>query len=179
MKALGVSAVPADGDWHCEVKFDGYRAIAVVNGGAVELWSRNHKPLAYPEVVPPLARLKCANAVLDGEIVALDEAGRSDFQTLQGRDLGDRPTIAYFVFDLLHLDGEPLTAEPIEERRKKLGRLLRSAGKIVRPSPVFDVPPADFFATARRQGLEGMVLKRRGSRYEPGLRSGADRKSVV
>src|SRR5476651_1984522 len=106
MKALGSEELP-EGRWRCEIKFDGYRAIAVVNAGEVELWSRNHKPLDadYPEVVAALARLKCRNAVLDGEIVALDSAGRSRFQLLQGRALGERPSIVFYVFDLLHLDG--------------------------------------------------------------------------
>src|SRR5450432_1428949 len=91
MKALGVSAIPREGDWRCEIKFDGYRAIAVLNGGKVQVWSRNFKPLRYPEIGPALAKLRCRNATLDGEIVALDSAGHHSFQRLQGRDLGERP----------------------------------------------------------------------------------------
>ena len=173
MKALGVSAVPGPGTgpWHGEIKFDGFRAEAVINGGAAVLWSRNHKPLAYPEIVSALGRLPCASAVLDGELVALDARGHSNFQALQGAAEGGRPLV-YFVFDLLHLDGRSLLGEPIEVRRRALERLLKRAGPAVRISPVFAVAPAALFTQARRQGLEGIVLKRQGSAYEPDQRSG-------
>ena len=71
MKALGVNSVPDPraGSWHCEIKFDGFRALAVLNRGHALCWSRNHKPLDYPEVVAGLEKLKCANAVLDGTFV--------------------------------------------------------------------------------------------------------------
>ncbi len=172
MKALGVPTVPTGGSWHCEIKFDGYRAIAVLNAGKVELWSRNEKPLDHPEVIPALAALKCRNAVLDGEVVALDATGRSNFQALQGRDLGERPPIVYYVFDLLHLNGASCLKLPIEERRELLRRLVGKASSALRLSPSYDVDPAAFFAEARKQNLEGMILKRTGSLYEAGLRSG-------
>src|ERR1043166_2788454 len=122
MKALSVDTVPA-GPWRLEVKLDGYRAIALINGGEIELWSRNRKPLTadYPEVVEALGRIRCATAVIDGEIVALDESGRSRFQLLQGRSLsGARPKIVYYVFDLLQHDGRSLVNEPIEKRQREL-----------------------------------------------------------
>lgn len=175
MKALGVDSVPPDTEprWHCEIKFDGYRALAVLNRKKIELWSRTHKPLDYPELLPALARLKCQSAVLDGEIVALDEKGRTDFQSLQGRDLGERPPIIFYVFDLLHLNGRSLRGEPIEIRREGLQTLVGGDRDVLKLSPTFDVKPAVFFETVRRQGLEGMVLKRHGSLYEPDHRSGA------
>ncbi len=175
MKALGTEEVPA-GDWRCEIKFDGYRAIAVLNEGQVEVWSRNHKPLDvdYPELVEALARLKCRSAVLDGEIVALDEAGRSRFQLLQSRDVGERPTLAMYVFDLLHLDGRPTTGLPLEERQAMLARLLKKPKFPLQLSPWFDdVEPAQLLQSAREQGLEGIIAKRRGSVYESGKRTGA------
>lgn len=174
MKALGVSALPSDppGTWHGEIKFDGYRAIAVLRRGKAELWSRNHKPLDYPEVSGPLAKLKCRDAVLDGEIVALDSTGRSDFQILQGRDLGERPPIVYYLFDLIELDGRSLLAEPIETRRKALRKLLPKPRATLQISPMFDGDPAQLFAAAQRQGLEGIILKRAGSAYESDRRSG-------
>ncbi len=174
MKALGTDTVP-DGDWRCEIKFDGYRVIAVCNGGKVELYSRNHNALgaAYPEIVAALAKLKCQSAVLDGEIVALDKAGRSRFQLLQGRDIGERPTLVYYMFDIVHLDGRDLSAEPLEARQKILARLLRNPKRPLQLSPVFDVDPAQLLAAAREQGLEGIIAKRPGSRYESGHRSGA------
>ena len=174
MKALGTENVPT-GHWRCEIKFDGYRAVAVLNGGAVELWSRNHKELDsdYPEIAAALARVKCRNAVLDGEIVALDAAGRSRFQLLQGREVGERPTIVYYVFDIMHLDGRDLTALPLEDRQKILATLLRKPKRPLQLSPWFDVEPKDLMQAARQQGLEGIVAKRPDSVYESDRRSGA------
>lgn len=174
MKALGVSQVP-EGTWHCEIKFDGYRAIAVLNPPALELWSRNHKPLAgFPEVNAALTRLRCRNAVLDGEIVALDEHGRSRFQLLQGLELGaQRPPVVYYVFDLLFLDGKSLLAEPLEHRRAALEALVGRDGAHLKLSPEFDVAPAALLSEAQRNGLEGIIAKTPGSRYHAGQRPGA------
>lgn len=174
MKALGVEEVPM-GAWHCEIKFDGYRAVAVRNDGRVELWSRNHKPLDsdYPEVAAAVAKLKCRSAVLDGEIVAVDAQGRSRFQLLQGREIGERPNLVYYVFDVLYLDGENVMPRPIEERRARLEKLLRKAPAPLQISPAFDVEPAELMAAARRQGLEGIIVKRPNSAYEADRRSGA------
>lgn len=173
MKALSVDAVPA-GEWRVEVKLDGYRAVAVINDGRVELWSRNHKPLDadYPEVVAALEKLPCANAVLDGEVVALDEQGRSRFQLLQGRGLGERPRIAYYVFDLLHHDGRSLLGEPLETRQAQLAELVGKRAGVLRVSPVFDAEPAAMLEAVRQQGLEGIIAKRARSLYEPDRRSG-------
>lgn len=173
MKALGVDSIPAGGSWHCEIKFDGYRALAVINDGEAELWSRNHKPLDYPEVLPPLQRLNCRNAVLDGEIVALDELGRSTFQGLQGKDLGERPQIVFYVFDLLHLNGASCVSLAFEDRRQRLAKLVGKPTQTMRLSPVYDVDPEALFAEAKKKGLEGIILKRVGSCYEPDRRSGA------
>lgn len=174
MKALSVEAVP-DGRWQLEVKLDGFRALALLNGGEVELWSRNRKPLSdYPEITAALSAVHCANAVIDGEIVALDEQGRSRFQLLQGRGLtGERPTIVYYAFDLLHHDGKSLLEVPLEERQKALERLIGKRGGTVRISPVFEMKPADLLAAVRAQGLEGIIAKLPGSLYEPDRRSGA------
>ena len=175
MKALGSEVVP-NGRWRCEIKFDGYRALAVLNGGRVELWSRNHKPLDgdYPEIVAALKKLKCRDAILDGEIVALDEAGRSRFQLLQGRDLGERPPLRYYVFDLPRLNGAELVALPLEERQARLAEWLGAKPPApLELSPWFDIEPADLLAAAKKQGLEGIIAKRPGSLYEVGRRSGA------
>jgi bifunctional non-homologous end joining protein LigD len=172
MKALGVDALPAGGTWHCEIKWDGYRALAVINRGKVELWSRNHMPLSYPDVLGPLRALKCRNAVIDGEVVALDETGKSNFQALQGRDLGERPPIVFYVFDLLHLNGRSCLTLPIEDRQKLLSTLVGKAKATLRLSPVFDVEPRVLFAEAKKKGLEGIILKQAGSPYEPDRRSG-------
>ena len=175
MKARGTEVVPV-GIWQCEIKYDGYRALALINDGKVELWSRTHNEMTanYPEVVKALEKLKCKNAVLDGEIVALDAQGRSRFQLLQGLGLNaERPALAYYVFDVPHLDGESLAGRPLEERRKRLERLMKSATAPVQLSPAFAVEPADLLAAARKQGLEGVIVKAPGSIYEAGVRSGA------
>jgi bifunctional non-homologous end joining protein LigD len=175
MKALGGEVVPS-GRWRCEIKFDGYRALAVLGGGIVELWSRNHKPLGadYPEIVAALKKLKCRDAILDGEIVALDEAGRSRFQLLQGRDLGERPPLRYYVFDLPRLNGEELVALPLEDRQARLAEWLGTKPPApLELSPWFDIEPAELLAAAEKQGLEGIIAKRPGSLYETGRRSGA------
>ena len=174
MKALSVDVVPT-GKWRLEVKLDGYRAIAVRNGDVVELWSRNQKPLTddYPEVVAAVKKLRCRNAVIDGEIVALDARGRSRFQLLQGRSQrGARPPIVYYVFDLLHHDGRSLVDEPIEERQAALERLVGQRTGAIRFSPVFETDPAELLEAVRQQGLEGIIAKKAGSRYEIDRRSG-------
>ena len=121
MKATLALKPPASGDWDFEIKWDGYRALAVKNGDDVELISRNHKPLTddFPEIRDAVAQLSVETAVLDGEICALDEQGRPRFQLLQSRATGkERPPLRYFVFDLLNLDGEDLRAPPLNERRR-------------------------------------------------------------
>jgi bifunctional non-homologous end joining protein LigD len=175
MKALAVTNVPT-GHWRTEIKFDGYRALAILRDGEVELWSRNEKPLTadYPEVVEALRKVRCETAMLDGEIVALDAEGRSRFQLLQQRALaGARPPIHFYVFDLLHLNGTSWVDAPIEERRAALEKLLGAQAGVIRLSPVFEIEPALVLDEARRQGLEGIVVKQPGSPYEPGRRSGA------
>jgi bifunctional non-homologous end joining protein LigD len=176
MKALGVGEISGS-DWLLEIKYDGYRALAILAGKSAELWSRNEKPLSarYPEVTEAVSKLKCESAVLDGEIAALDEKGRPAFQLLQARAEGGPGSVplVYFLFDLLHLNGVSLLEQPIEERKALLEKLLRGAPKILRFSPVFEQEPAVLLEEVRRQGLEGIVGKRRGSSYESGRRSGA------
>jgi bifunctional non-homologous end joining protein LigD len=175
MKALGVTETPA-GRWLCEIKYDGYRAVAILNGGDAELSSRTHKSMTgdYPEIIGALQSVKCRNAVLDGEIVALDAAGRSRFQLLQNRELNRKEVpLVYYVFDLTYLNGEALGALPLEERRERLQALLKGATKPLQLSPSFYVQPADLMKAARKQRLEGIIAKKPGSLYEPGRRSGA------
>ncbi|MCR6657120.1 MAG: non-homologous end-joining DNA ligase [Opitutus sp.] len=175
MKALGVQQIPP-GDWRLEIKFDGYRALAVVDDGKVELWSRNENSLTedYPEVAQALAGLPCRSATLDGEIVALDEEGRPSFQRLQRRsNEADSGPLLYYLFDLLELNGERLIDAPIEERQKVLTKLLANPSDPLRQSTVFDSTPDELLAHARKLGLEGIVAKAAGSHYEIGRRSGA------
>lgn len=175
MKALGREQPPS-GPWQCEMKFDGYRAIATLNAGRVELWSRAHLSLSadFPEIVQALSKLKCRQATLDGEIVALDANGHSRFQLLQGRGRpGARLPIVYYLFDLVHRDGQSLVNAPLEERREQLVAVVGKARGPLQLSPLFHVEPAELFAAARQQGLEGIIAKRPGSLYESNRRSGA------
>lgn len=175
MKARSTDTVPA-GTWRLEVKLDGYRTIAVLRDGEIELWSRNHNSLTrdYPEIVAGLKSLRCRSAVIDGEIVALDAEGRSRFQLLQGRgNSAVRPSIVFYVFDLLQHDGRSLLSLPIEQRQEALQQLVGKRGGVVRVSPVFEMAPARLLAAVRAKGLEGIIAKQPGSLYEPDRRSGA------
>ena len=174
MKATLVAGPPTHGDWAYELKFDGYRAIALKSGGSVQLLSRNGKDFAkrFPEIAEAVAGLSARSAILDGEIVALDEEGRSSFQLLQALEIGkERPPLAYYVFDLLHLDGADLTAQPLTERRAQLNALLRGAPEPIRESSEIRGNPKKLLAEVRKRGLEGLIGKRRDSIYEPGRRS--------
>jgi len=175
MKALASDIVPS-GLRQCEIKFDGYRAVAVVNGGVAELWSRNRKPLGpdFPDILEELARLRCRSAVLDGEIVALDAEGRSRFQLLQNRGKkGFEAPVVYYVFDIMYLNGTSLVGLPLGKRREMLVSLLGRKKGPLQVSPAFDVEPAELFSVAKKRGLEGIIVKMPGSLYEPDRRSGA------
>ena len=122
MKAKLVYSVPSV-DWIYVVKFDGYRALALRGSGETRILSRNQKDLGgkFTEVKDSIAALDIQEAIIDGEIVALDEKGHSSFQLLQGFDMGEeRPPIVFYAFDLLWLNGKDLQRLPIEERKAKL-----------------------------------------------------------
>ena len=175
MKARSTERVPV-GSWRWEIKFDGYRAVAVLNAGRAELRSRNRLSLsaAYSEIVRALRELKCRDAVRDGEIAALDAGGSSRFQLLQGlKRPGVRPPLVYYLFDLLHRDGQSFLGAPIGKRRAQLVSPIGRARGTLQLSKVFSVEPSDLLAAARAQRLEGIVAKRPGSRYEPDRRSGS------
>src|SRR6202045_2568930 len=126
MKAKLVGSMPSGGYWIYEIKFDGYRALALRGGTETRILSGNEKDLGskFPEVTDSIAALDFEDAIIDGEIVALDEKGRSSFQLLQGFDMGQvRPPIVFYAFDLLQLNGENLKNLPIEERKAKLEEL--------------------------------------------------------
>ena len=114
MKAL-LAESPPRGDWLYEIKFDGFRAIALKGGNETRLLSRNEKDFGgkFPEVIESISELKVRDAIIDGEIVALDEKGLSSFQLLQALELGrERPPIFFYAFDLLRLDGKDLCERP-------------------------------------------------------------------
>jgi len=172
MKALPVEKLP-EGDWLNEIKFDGYRALVFKDGTVVRLMSRNKKAFDYPQLLGALKKLPAERVVLDGEIAALDEKGRSSFQLLQiFKSSGDVPLI-YFAFDLLFLDGKDLRKEPLSARRNLLGNLLKKPPENIRLSDELRGSKDDLLRVAQEFGLEGLVAKRPDSLYESGRRSGA------
>jgi bifunctional non-homologous end joining protein LigD len=167
MLATSTDSLPQGDDWVYEPKWDGYRAIVTVSGGDVSLRSRNGNDLT--ERFKDVARaatlaIRSSDAVLDGEICFLDDAGRSRFSLLQeGGGTG-----VLVLFDLLELESEPLVDEPFEVRRERLEELI-APGSAVIVSPQFDDGQA-LLAAARDQELEGVVAKQRDSKYRPGRR---------
>ena len=158
---------PPTGDaWIHEPKLDGYRIGCRIEGRDVALLSRrdNDWTEAFPEVVAAAKRLKTKAALLDGEVAAVLPDGRTSFQAMQGRG-GGGVTVVYFVFDLLHVDGEDMFAATVEERKTRLRALLGT----VPPVPLRYVDHvvgggAEFFVAACRHRLEGMVSKSRSER---------------
>ena len=174
MQAMFVDSI-RPGNWIYEIKFDGYRALALRGDNETRILSRNEKDLGrqFPEVNAAVAALNVQDVVVDGEIVALDDKGRSSFQLLQGFDMGlVRPPIVFYAFDLLWLNGEDLRGLPIEERKAKLAALLKPPPPAVRYSASFTENIAELLTRVRELGLEGLIGKRAGSRYDS-KRSGA------
>jgi len=173
MNCKAVTKLPEDGKWTFEIKFDGYRCLAVKNVTEVTLFSRNENVLnkRFPNVVEALRAVR-GEFALDGEIVALDEQGRPSFQLLQNSR--SRPLeVFFYAFDLLNDNGEDLQQLPIDQRRAALQRLLRTPKDPLRISPLLEAPPGQVLDAVSKLGLEGVVGKRDGSLYEPGERSGA------
>jgi bifunctional non-homologous end joining protein LigD len=181
---------PADPGWTTEFKWDGIRALCRVEGGRARLRSRNGNDItdSYPEIKALAKTVSSAQLLLDGEIVALDEAGRVSFGALQYRfgttgsealRLSRTTPATYLIFDLLHLDGRSTLELPYSARRELL-ESLELAGPSWQTPPSFpDTPVADVLAAARASGLEGVVTKRPDSPYQPGTRSAAWRKVKI
>jgi bifunctional non-homologous end joining protein LigD len=173
MQCKPVTSLPEGDQWTYEIKFDGYRCIALKVKGKVALFSRNHKSLnsRFPDIVKALAAFT-SDFAADGEIVALDEKGRPSFQLLQNSQ-GQKPPIRFYAFDLLNWDGEDLTGFTIERRRELLTRLFEGCIDPLRLSPLLSAPPDQIISAVQKLGLEGVVGKRGGSVYEPGERNGS------
>jgi len=181
-KALLVAEPPTGDRWLHELKLDGFRMGVLVAGRGtrreVMIISRNGTDYtaAFPEVVEAAMELRARAAVLDGEVVVLDERGRSSFRLLQ--QLGtSRRGLAFFAFDLLALDGEDLKPLPLEERKRRLETLLGQHAGIIRYTPHFDEDGRAVLAHACRLGAEGIVSKCRTAPYRAGSRSDDWRKT--
>jgi bifunctional non-homologous end joining protein LigD len=165
----------SDEDWLYEIKWDGFRIQAVVSDRRVRLLTRNLKDGAtyFPRLLNTPSWIDAREAIVDGEVVALDEAGRPDFGLLQMRlgDAGARDLV-YQVFDLLYLDGRSLLQVPLEDRKRLLQSVLRAHPRVRFAAHVIGEGEA-FYEAAQAQELEGIIAKLRRSRYEPGRRSSA------
>ncbi|MDB6111719.1 MAG: polymerase LigD, ligase domain protein, partial [Pedosphaera sp.] len=162
MKCELVRKLPEGREWIYEIKFDGVRALPIKSERKLALMSRNAKELGakYPEVAEALAKLPCREAVLDGEIVAIDAQGRSSFQMLQAYNMVGRakPVILYYAFDLLNLEGRDLTGLPLVKRKEMLKALLASGPESIRFSANIEADsPARVVKEMKARGLEGLV----------------------
>lgn len=169
---------PFDGaEWLFEIKWDGYRAVAFIEEGKMRLVSRNQNDLTarYPELKHLPQLVKANSAILDGEVVALDEQGRASFSLMQQRT-GFRPggrsavsradvPVLYYAFDLLYLDGYDLRRVPLEDRKRILASLLVT-GDSLRYSDHYAEQGKALFEIARQKGLEGILAKKRESPYQ-------------
>lgn len=167
---LASTGTMTDGDdWAYEMKWDGYRALAALDGTDVRLLSRSGQDMTqtYPRVVDALAALDLSDTVLDGELVAFGRNGIPSFHALQ---TGSAP-VSYLAFDLLRLDGTDVTGAPYDARREALEKLGLDDGTTVRLPPAYEGTLTDAVAASRELGLEGIVAKRRDSIYRPGRRS--------
>jgi bifunctional non-homologous end joining protein LigD len=178
----GLSGIAHDDGWAFEMKWDGVRALARIEGGRVKLISRNDRDMsvAYPELRALGVAVGSMQLLLDGEIVSFDDGNRPSFARLQkrihitgaadARRLAIAQPVVYLIFDVLHRDGQSLLAEPYSARRTLLDTLDLNG-------PAWQTPPAFFGSGAQAvqiskdQHLEGVVAKRRNARYQPGRRS--------
>src|SRR5215831_12231048 len=174
MLLLHTEGLPEGTNWLYELKLDGYRCVAFKTGGTVYVRSRNNKDFngTYPTIVEALADLP-DETTIDGEIVALDESGRPSFNALQNYGSSTRP-LYYYVFDVMIVAGTEIMAQPLSVRRAVLrSHVLSKLDEPIRESPELEASWKDLIQSVKAQGLEGLIAKRRDSRYEPGERSGA------
>jgi bifunctional non-homologous end joining protein LigD len=172
MQCKLVSKLPEGKDWEYEAKFDGYRALVVKNA-KVNILSRRNNSLTneFPAIAAACADLK-ENTVIDGEIIALDKDGKPAFNILQNRRM-HKDAVQFYAFDLLVYQGRSLLNMPLEKRRELLNSILAEMQPPVYFSQTLDAPARAVITAAKSAGLEGIVAKRRDSRYEAGKRSGA------
>jgi DNA ligase D-like protein (predicted ligase) len=181
MLLLKTDALPDEAErWEYELKLDGFRTVGFKTDGRVHLRSRNDNDFSqrYAAVSKALDALP-GETVVDGEIVAVDSEGRPSFTLLQNHGGAGAP-ILFYIFDVMVLAGKDLMREPLDARRDLLERkVLPRLAEPVRHASTLDATLPVLIESVRQHGLEGLVAKRRDSRYEPGVRSGAWRKMRV
>jgi bifunctional non-homologous end joining protein LigD len=173
MKAKLTTLLPEGDGWLYELKFDGYRFLGGKAGEDTRLWSRteNNFTARFPNVAHALRELKARAALVDGELVVPDEEGRPRFQLIQNAD--DTTPVRAFLFDLVSLDGVDLRDQPLTERRARLAAILPARSGVLHLSTELAGTRESLLAEICERGLEGLIAKRRDSRYEAGRRSGA------
>jgi len=179
MKATAIDKPFSDSDWLFELKLDGYRVQTIVDGSKVHMWTRGKKDAGgyFPDLAAaPPTWIRAQSAIVDGEVVAVDEDGNPSFKLLQARAgplrgrLEKAAPIVYYVFDLLYYDGRSLLHVPLEQRKRLLRSVLRDHPD-VRYASHIDGDGEGFLEVVKQRQLEGMVAKLRQSSYEPGYRS--------
>ena len=168
MKAA-IGNLPADDEnWAYEIKWDGYRTLAFVDGGLTRLQSSNLIDVTpkYPELAEFAGSVNASSAIIDGELVVLDGDGRPSFELMQQH----ATQVAFYVFDVLSIDGHDTVGLPYEQRRELVGGLVEAGSNWMVPAHRVGDGPALVAATVER-GLEGVMAKRLGSVYVPGKRS--------
>lgn len=171
MLATLVSEPVEDKEWLYEIKWDGYRAVGYINNGKVEIKSRNNKSFNekfYP-IYDALQKWKI-NAIVDGEIVVINDKGIPDFSDLQAWRSEADGHLNYYLFDIVWLDGYDVMNLPLAERKKILQSIIPESS-IIKLSKIFDATGKEFFALADKMGLEGIMAKKATSLYTPDLRT--------
>lgn len=184
MLALAGEVPKKDAGWAYEFKWDGVRALVYVDAGRVRAFTRNDKSLmsTFPELRDIGPHLGSRSAILDGEIVALDKENRPSFSTLSKRlhvtskteiqKLRSSIPASFFAFDVLYLEGRSLMSHSYDERRAALESLKLHGESFATPPSITNATGAKVLDISRERGLEGVVIKRRASRYLPGSRAG-------
>jgi bifunctional non-homologous end joining protein LigD len=185
MLATLVSAPFDDPDWTFEIKWDGFRVEAVLDRGRVRIWTRGRQDAAgyFGPFLDPADWIAADQAIVDGEVIALDDAGEPDFALLQARIRGkgrggEATPFVYEAFDLMWLDGRSLVDEPLEVRRRLLKDVLRADPRVRLSEDIAENGLA-FFEAAKVRSLEGIMAKDRRSPYQPGKRSMAWQKVKI
>ncbi|MBS3650024.1 ATP-dependent DNA ligase [Pseudaminobacter sp. 19-2017] len=165
-----MSSPPEGDDWIREIKWDGYRTQLIVQDGKARLhtssgldWTDKYRSLATAA-----EKLNVKSAIIDGEVILCDDEGKPDFKRLKSAIHSKSDCLLFMAFDLLHLNGKDVRRLPIEERRKLLQDLIGPENDPIRFSESFEEDAKTVFAAIDRLGLEGMVSKRKGSRYRSG-----------
>ena len=167
-----VDHVPAGIAWLHEMKYDGYRCLIAVGGGQARAYTRSGLDWSerFAPIVEAARKLKVRSALIDGEAVVLDASGKSDFQALQASLKGGKADLVYFAFDLLELDGEDVTREPLRARKQRLAKLLGKGKGTIRYSEHIEGEGEKLLQRFCASGLEGVISKRAEAPYT-GIRS--------